>query len=763
MADINQLMTALRNADAAGNTEDAKRIAELIKQAQSQQAPKDGALSYSVDQAQRLGGQMVRTIGSAFDFPTLTEFGNKIVEQQDKDIKEGGYVSPLGNMSFLDAVSEGKGMQWVATRGAENATTIGATPVIAVGTALSAWLGAPAIVTTGLGLSATATGLTLGVGSVTDTAEQKGLDVEDQSTAQKNLALGVVVGALDRIGASKLIPKGKVSSMTNGEIAETLAKKDPNLAKRFIKEVWSGAKAEGVTEAAQSGVEISGVAAQGGEFTTDEVINDVVDNFVLGASAGGTIKGTAQAGKEVVKKATGDPKPTEDNEAAADFARDLEEVTSDDGFDLKDVDPTSTEGARAAIDAVHKNYTGQMQALIQALKDQLKLKDTDPEVERLNKVQAKIGFDKARNKTKNTVGKKDFEAVNELVGNTKEGQQLLALMRKSNELTRVHNNGLKGGISRLTDALNPFDSNTGYSNQRTMASPLIGAASAGAAYGTGGATIMPQLAAVLGGRGIDALTGRRSRVAKFVRDNANKQGMSAPSGQSVIQQRIDAETLKQLAQQSQADREAADKASRERINRLQGAQGAEATPGSPQDILEQSTGLDKNGVAEIMRYIINQGNAEPALIKAINEYRISIDTGGKISNDMLSPLIKAVNDFIRLNPKLADRRIAEPVRKELTETEDRRRRGEVANKKALRSLRDAVDNDKSIPISDKAILKEALAELGGKLGRQPLNEAFDILARAEERLRRKDLVDKYLTPYLERILKQSRGKSDEAA
>jgi len=756
MADINQLSDALRKADAAGNTEDAKRLAQAIRQLQSQNQPTDSAFGYSVDQAQRLGGQTLRSIGSAFDFQGLTDMGNRIVAEQDKDIEQGGYVSPLGDMSFMDALSQDKGMEWVATRGAENAASIGATPIIAGGAALAAWLGAPAVAVAGLGATATATGVGLGIGSVTETAEQKGLDVEDQSTAAKNVALGIVVGALDKIGASKLIPKNKVATMTNGEIAETLAKKNPGLAKRFIKEVWSGAKTEGITEAAQSGVEIGGVAAQGGEFTAEEVVNDVVDNFVLGASTGATVKGTAKAGQETVGAITGNPQKTSNPEAAADFARDLEQVTADDGFNLKDVDPTSTEGARAAIDAVHKNYTGQMQGLIQALKEQLKLKDTDPEAQRLDKVQAKIGFDKARNKTKNTVGKQDYDAVEKLVGDTREGQQLLALMRKSDELTRVHNNGLKGGVSRLTDALNPFDTNTGYSNQRTLASPIIGAATAGAAYGTGGTSIAPQLAAVLGGRGIDALTGRRSRVAKFVRDNAQKQGMAAPTGQSVVQQRIDEQTLKDLAAQAKAEREQENQASQARLNRLQGAQGAEPTPGSPQDIVQLSTGLDKGGVAEVMRYLLRQPNAEPALVKAIKEYRISIDTGGKISNDMLSPLIKAVNDFIAKNPQMEDRRVAEPVRKELTETEDRRRRGEMKNKKALRDLRDAVNDDKSIAVSDKQILSQALADLGGNLGPQPYRRAFDILAEAEAKLRRKDLVDKYLTPYLERIGKQTR-------
>lgn len=38
MATMNQLMTALRAADAAGNTADAQRIAQIIKGLQSQPA-----------------------------------------------------------------------------------------------------------------------------------------------------------------------------------------------------------------------------------------------------------------------------------------------------------------------------------------------------------------------------------------------------------------------------------------------------------------------------------------------------------------------------------------------------------------------------------------------------------------------------------------------------------------------------------------------------------------------------------------------------
>ena len=760
MFDQSQLYAALEKADAAGNTEDAKAIAQIIQQMGGQQKQTDSALGYSVDQAQRLYGQAARSIGSMFDYQALTDYGNEVIAQQDKDIAEGGYVSPLGNMSFGEAIGQGKGMEWIATRGAENAVTIGATPVIAGGTALAAWLGAPAVAVAGLGATTTVTGVGLGIGSVTDTAEQKGLDVEDQSTATKNVALGIVIGALDKIGASKLIPKSKITSMTNGEIAETLAKKDPGLAKRFIKEVWKGAKTEGVTEGAQTGVEVAGVAAQGGEFTADEIVNDVVDNFVLGASVGGTVSGTAKAGQEAVGAITGNPKTTENNAAAADFARDLEQVTADDGFNLQDVDPTSTEGARAAIDAVHQNYTGQMQGLIQALKDQLKIKDTDPEAQRLDKIQAKIAYNKARTKTKNTVGKQDFQAVEKLVGNTKEGQQLLALMRKSNELTRVHNNGLKGGVSRLTDALNPFDTNTGYSNQRTLAAPLIGAASAGAAYGTGGASIGPQLAAVLGGRGIDAMTGRRSRVAKFVKDYSKQQGMGAAKGPSVIQAKIDQQRQAELAKIKEEQAKAQQSEAMKAYNRQLGQQGSAPTPGSPQAVMEQATGLDKNGVAKVIKIIerIEQdGNANPAILKAINEYRISIDQGGTIDDKMLSPLIRAVNGIIDRTPQLQDLRVAEPDRgqaPEQSQSDEKVERGKKNNLAFLSDLKKQVNSDDTISLSDKAKLQEALAELGSPLGPQPVQSAMDIIEETEKSLRNKNLADKYLTPYLKRVQRQ---------
>ena len=59
---------------------------------------------------------------------------------------------------------------------------------------------------------------------------------------------------------------------------------------------------------------------------------------------------------------------------------------------------------------------------------------------------------------------------------------------------------------------------TGYSDRALIELPTRLGLTGAAAGVTGGASIPAQLGAVAAGRGIDALTGRRSAVAKFVKD-----------------------------------------------------------------------------------------------------------------------------------------------------------------------------------------------------------------------------------------------------
>ena len=104
---------------------------------------------------------------------------------------------------------------------------------------------------------------------------------------------------------------------------------------------------------------------------------------------------------------------------------------------------------------------------------------------------------------------------------------------------------------------------------------------------TGGASIPAQIGAVAAGRGIDALTGRRSAVAKFVKDQQARQGTGDPTAQSIRASRA-------LAKQQEDERKAQEKADRVKLKKLEAQRKrAAATPGSPQDTVEQATGLDR--------------------------------------------------------------------------------------------------------------------------------------------------------------------------
>ena len=94
MATMDQLMTALRAADAAGNTADAKRLAQIIRGVQGQQPQQgtDGAFAYGVDRAQQMAGKGIEVVGNLVGSEGLAQTGSDIVAQQEKDIAAGGYT-----------------------------------------------------------------------------------------------------------------------------------------------------------------------------------------------------------------------------------------------------------------------------------------------------------------------------------------------------------------------------------------------------------------------------------------------------------------------------------------------------------------------------------------------------------------------------------------------------------------------------------------------------------------------------------------------
>ena len=271
---------------------------------------------------------------------------------------------------------------------------------------------------------------------------------------------------------------------------------------------------EGTTETAQSVTEQTGTTA-GTDVGLQIDPRQAVGEGIIGGTTAGAFDVTGKAvtapGKLVADE------PIQDPEAATGFANDLQRIAENEGYDLKDVGTGRTKVQRAAIDDLHVEYATTIDQLVADLKDRLKITDDDSRAVAFEKVKANAAKRKAKNKVKSRVDPSDIEVVSKLTEGTQEGAELVALMRKSNELSALANKSLKGGLSQFTDIFNPFDTDGRYNVGRVIAAPV----SSFSALTTSGASLVP---AVLG-RGVDAITGRRSRVARFVRDNQGRGGI----------------------------------------------------------------------------------------------------------------------------------------------------------------------------------------------------------------------------------------------
>ena len=590
-------------------------------------------------------------------------------------------------------------------------------------------------------------------------AAQEQEDKTGEYDARVASGVGVLIGILDRFGAGKVIPKSKLATMTGEEVVDALMKAGkPNAAAAIGRRIAGSTLGEAGTEVAQEGAVVGSTAAMGGEYTAEELRDRALESAVLGGTIGGGtragIETVGAAGRGVRAAIPGGYTPT-DPEAAADLANRLQAIADRDGYDLANVKVgTENKGARAAVDQAHSEITTDLDDLRSVIKQAMEVTNTDSEAVRNDKVALKRAFKQARTKTKNSVGSEELAAAERLIGNTQEGQQIIRLFRQSNSLTELHNLGYKGGVSQYTDALSPLPSGTGYSDRALIELPTRLGITGAAAGVTGGASIPAQIGAVAAGRGIDALTGRRSRVAKFVKDQQAQQGTADPTAQSI-------RAAKALAQQQEDERKAQKKADREAANLDLTRQGAAATPGSPQDTVEQATGLDRRGVADILN-IIERTVANPAIQQAVAEYRQSVAKGGTISDDMLSPLIRQINTIVDSDARLQARMVRPRVRgdegqqQQATDQDQRRQQGKQDNRKELDRLSKEVNDSNGIALSDKAILLAALTEMKLSLGVDPVSAALDIVAEAEGKLRKPELAEKYLMPYVNRIERQQK-------
>lgn len=772
-----------RKAYDQGKFEQAQKLDKYYQQAQKAKGtppppppsipkPRDSALQYSVDQAQKMYGGMVENVGRVFGSDSVQQYGQEVQAQQDKDIKEGGYQSQYS--TFEDSWKKGGisgALGWAAEGIAENAASSGASLVGAAGTAAAAYFGAPAWAVLALGGATGINNIALNTGE--NVLEQK--EKLGDFDAAYATGAGLLAGVLDSIGASRAIPKSKLKNMTTEQIAELLRKKGKgDAAKEFLKRMG----AEGVTEMAQEGIVMGTVVAQDGNYTPEEVRTRLTDSLLLGGAMSGSINAsisTAKSAANLVRGSTetSNKSSTEEQiQAKASFAKMLAETAQQENLDLTDVDRTSTKGARATIDIIHKRLVAQLRSDFKELKSRLAPTDADSLQTLQEKILANVAYEEARNKTKNTVGNQEFAAFTKLAGDTYEGQQAINRMLLLNEMTELHNNGYKAGITKITDQFAPVGlGGEGYDAGRAASElvlrPLL---TTGAAAQTGGLSLVPQAAIYGGGRLIDRLGGGRGRsaLARYVDANKNNEGLAPgnPNDSLRVAQQIEERARAQAEEQmaAEADQRAQEK---QDANLKRAQEGAPPKLGSPEQIIRDGTGLNRSQIAQVLRILKANPNTLPDTLRAIGMYEQSIATGGSVDFD----LIRDINSFVdrfgnnlgitpgTRNAQALQQGAAQQAQAKLTQQEQNYERGIRANQAFAQALIDQVNADTGLsPIQKAALIKSLSFVRSSTITQNPVQRMDTELRKLAQAKVPQEKIEQHFAPYAERVREQQAAR-----
>jgi hypothetical protein len=426
------------------------------------------------------------------------------------------------------------------------------------------------------------------------------------------------------------------------------------------------------------------------------------------------------------------------------------------------VDPSSTKGANAILDEARKQVRTEIGSAMDALNPEI-LKYAD----KATKNRFKEILRAARNKVSGQVTKKDLEFVEQKVGGTYEGRSLLNALRKANVVTEVYSSGLKGGVSQFTDNFNPLPR---FGRSYTPAGLLTGNINMGAAAATGGQTLAIQIPAVVGGRAIDAVTGRRSKVNTFIKKNRKKGGLDAPTGPKVEGRTA---ALRAAAQQ-QADSEKS--AKQRRLEATYVAQYQEGQPpndGGPRGTMftainavdptiqqnmtprEIDQMIDEILTRQEQRYSSRDDANAGIMLRAINEYRQMLETG-RMSKDEgpLSTAIALVKDMLPRQRSQTPPQGGSPLPTgqdgPVGQTSPQVQQGKEDNRLFLIQMLDRVDASQASTV-DKATLQQAIGDMRLNLGLDPVPKLKSIISKAEGNLTDKNLAEQYLKPYLDRV------------
>ena len=536
---------------------------------------------------------------------------------------------------------------------------------------------------------------------------------------------------------------------------------------------------EGVTEGTQSVGEQVGSTVNTQKGLEVDPRQAVAEGLIGGTSAGmvDTSISTAKAAANLVRgtnrnsKAKSEDVSEEEMQAKASFAQTLASIAEEEKLDLTNIDRTSTKGARQAVDLAHKRLVGDLKARFKDLKPLLAVTDQDSLSQLEDKIFANLAQDEARTKVKNKVGSKEKQAFVKLAGNTYEGAKALNVMLQLDELTEIHSEGYKGGVSRVTDQLAPLGlGGEGYDVSRANAEqifrPLLSTA---AAAQTGGLSLIPQAAIFGGGRLIDKARGGRSRVQAYVNANQGNPGQTLPSESTSLRNQNIAAQEAVAAQEEEARLRQEQYTEEERqanLRRVQ--QGAPPQQGSPEDIMRDATGLDRSGLAQVIRILKANPNTLPATTRAIEAYETSVATGGQVDFGLYRDINALVDQYPQLQnlmvrPRNAQSAAQGQAQQQLSQKEQNYQRGIENNRAEAARITEAVNADSTIPVQQKAMLLNTLEEMQLDLGLNPVSRLQAMARRLEEKGVPGPTVEKYLGQYLQRVMAQQGAKEERDA
>lgn len=750
-------------------------VANAYKQLRQQPQPKtaapapqqrDGALMYGVDRMQQMVGKGIEVAGDLTGIEGVKQYGTDMAAQQEKDIAAGGY-QPQYPGSLRENYNQGTFLPALGEKLLENAPSGGAAIAGTGLTAAAAALGAPAWLVFGGGAAVTAGSGLMGAGEAAMEMEEKTGSYDSKVAA----GVGALVGFLDRFGAGKVIPVDRLAGMSADEVIKELSQKGfGEAAQAYAGRVTKAAAAEGATEVAQETAIVGGAASQGAEYTGQELADRAIDASVLGSAYGGgaravtelapTANATREAGAQRLTELGDVLNPVmigNDPQAATEMATRLDTIAKANDLNLKDVNKQSTSGAREAVDKAHIQVSEELKQLAKDLRTQLGITDSDELSVVLDKVMAIAGQRQARNKAKSTVGVQEMQAIDRLAGNTQEGQRMLSLMRQMNELTTLHNSGYVGGVSKITDQLSPIPSNVGYSDRSLIETPTR---ILGTLYGASVNPVIPAIqgAAVIGGRGIDAITGRRSRVATYIKDNINKnEGIKISDDAESVREtrRQEAEGIKKANQEQRARAKEIHKSQYEKNGDL---------PFMRLDAMLKERGLSPQRAVQLLEAM---AAADPVIAADAQAMIKAIQEGGRTPNmtavgaamstalDQQSTSVTRDKAPVPGAAQAAAASAAAP-----RDVSAGYVRGIQDNQAANTALIETVDADPTISDDDKAVLIDTLADLRSNLGANPADRAMDIAAKAESQVSDPALVETYVMPYVNRVIGQQAADSE---